>query len=307
MKVISVLLTSSVLVLACGGSDEQPPGFGISKEVACEEFSKAACDRLKLCNPFILGTVYDDELTCVSRKKLECNAMLNAGGTSLTPNGLSACAKETAGQKCADITAGVQLPACKTVAGTVATGSACNFDAQCAGGYCRRSNGVTCGKCTARTVVGASCVRSDECEVGSRCIGQTCRTLAPAGGTCGADKPCVGSLRCIGTTCLDPIPIGGSCSKIGEDCVEGAFCNSNSTKCEAIELVLKEKPCGTVIGAIKACKAGGNCPVSSGGVGSVCFVAAADGAACDDSTNRCLSPAVCVDSKCQLPNPDTCK
>jgi hypothetical protein len=305
MKVISVLLTVSVLVVACGGSDEQPPGFGLSKEVACDEFAKAACGRLKQCNPFVLGTVYDDELTCISRQKLSCAASLNATGTSLTPNGLSTCAKETAGQECAAIAAGTPLAACKTAPGTVAVSGACNFDAQCASTYCRRATGATCGKCTARTPVSAQCARSEECDAGAACVGAKCVTLAPANESCGAEKPCTGSLRCnAGGKCVEPIALGGVCGKIGEDCVPGAFCNATSGKCEAVELVLKEKPCGAVVGLTKACRGGGFCPAPTG---ASCIGVAADGAKCDDMGAHCAAPAVCVDGKCELPNPDTCK
>jgi hypothetical protein len=56
------------------------------------------------------------------------------------------------------------------------------------------------------------------------------------------------------------------------------------------------------------CKAGGNCKMTAGTLMGTCEAAAADGATCDATKGPfCLSPAVCENGTCKIPDPASCR
>jgi hypothetical protein len=303
MKVLSLALTSLLVVASACSSTPAPPS--VSREDACDSYTKTVCDKLNECAPIDLATIYGDLNTCVARTKLLCLAQLAVPNTSTNVDRLVACASEGKSQSCAEVARDKVKPTCRTAPGTLADGEGCNFDEQCVSTYCKTISGTGCGKCTKRQDVGAICVNDGECAAGAVCAQGKCVLPADQLESCGSEKPCAGQLNCIAQKCAEPLPLEADCSMTGSLCVGGAYCEGSSNRCKLIAVEQGGQLCGAPQGKIVYCKASGFCSYKPG---ATCLPASADGAGCDDlSGPRCLPPARCAAGTCKLPQDAKCR
>jgi hypothetical protein len=124
---IGVILLSSfaVLALACSSKNSSSPGG------ACANYVAALRDSAKECGRFNIAPAREGEY--IARLQQSCENALNAPGSGIAPGTLDQCATEIRAQ-CGDDDACEDL--LDDARGTLADGSACDADYQCASGQC---------------------------------------------------------------------------------------------------------------------------------------------------------------------------
>jgi hypothetical protein len=300
-----VSLCALALTSACSSSSSGGNGGGSGD---CNVVASTACSKLEQCSPLAIKLSYGDKQTCVTRIAMSCAAGTTAPGASVTPAQFGACARAFSQVACKDLMSGNFAPAACTIKGSLANGKACGSADQCKSGYCGASSSM-CGTCGAIGAAGATCTSSDGCESGLACNSKgVCATPAAAGGSCTDMRDCAAGLACTSGTCAQPVAAGGTCT--GGDCdqLAGAFCNPQTKICETIQTADAGQPCGLINGGYVSCNAAGHCSIPQGQSQGTCQAHAADGASCDDTNGpSCLSPALCLNGKCTLPDPSSCK
>jgi len=133
MKPIHVLLVT--LVAACSS--------GPDAETACANIAQARCERLMACSATDLQRRWGDVTTCETRLSLACRDGLAATDTGATPDTVTACADAIPDESCPDFLGKDVTDACLPQAGTLATGAACTFDAQCQSSFCAVATDAT--------------------------------------------------------------------------------------------------------------------------------------------------------------------
>jgi hypothetical protein len=253
---------------------------------ACAGFSAALCAKLQACSPFAVGVLYGDVEMCKQRLALDCVPKLTAPGTSATVASLNGCAQALPAVSCATFAVGDFGLACAAKPGSLADGAACGDDAQCASTFCARAATAICGVCARTTRAGDACVRG-ACSAGTVCpMGQT--------------------------TCIAPVAgkAGDACTTLEQcDVGNGVGCNTTNRRCIGLSLSSPGGTCGadSILATTYAvCPAGGAC---SAIVNGTCSSAAADGATCSTAATGpgCRAPARCVNSRCTLPDPPSCR
>ncbi len=310
----AVTALATVGAAACSSSVSSP-GVATSAEQACGDAATALCNRAQTCASFLVQTAFGDAATCITREKATCHSQINAAGTGATSAKLEACAQALAAESCDDLLTN-NLPVACQIAGTLAAGSACGDDAQCATAHCKKTSG-TCGVCSAFAKAGEPCpaAATSDCAPGLVCqntgTGQdTCVPPGAAGAPCSSTQVCESSLACLMNgatgTCAAPLGAGAACDPQSQNCDfrQGLFCSATSV-CAQIQVAASGGACGVSGASFAICGSNGKCSNATGGT---CQAAAADGAACDAANGpNCLSPAVCVNGSCQLPDPAGCR
>lgn len=285
-----------------------PDASGPSADAACTAVATAACMRLAACSMTNLTLRYGDLATCVAAQRSSCTTALGAAGTGNTPARVSGCADAYAGWSCNDYLAGLNVPAaCAQARGTLATGAACAFNAQCSTGFCALARNTACGTCQAEPMVGSDC-STFLCGQGLYCASNnTCATPVATGGTCDASHPCV-----AGTTCVTPAgATAGLCQTQGTmgmpcdinrrtapACSEAAgfVCNTASRTCVPLTIASAGMPCAVLgMGNFGVCAAAGACVRPMGSTMGTCLAAVPAGMPCDTANGPdCVAPARCV-------------
>jgi hypothetical protein len=247
---------------------------------------------------------FGDAATCAARAKLSCSMVLNAAGSSLTPQVLDDCAKALSGVSCEDLLNRKPPAACRPKPGSLANGVACGIDNQCQGGYCK-TNGE-CGVCSARAAAGGSCEANQDCDYGLDCANKVCVTAGGPGAICDTTHPCRADLSCAGGACATPLGPGAKCINLKHDCEpeKGYYCHPTNLVCTAVKQAKLGEACGALANNDYAlCVSGSKCS----GVGGTCMAPLADGATCALTGPGCQAPASCVDGLCKISDPSTCK
>ncbi len=297
-----------VLTSACGSSSNGGGGSGNGATGDCNSVATAACNKLEQCSAFAIKAAYGDAATCVKRLEMGCTASTTAPGAKVTAAQFGACADAYSKVDCTKLTGGMFLPDACTVPGSLANGKACGSADQCQSGYCSSSTGI-CGTCGDRAAAGKACTSSDGCQSGLVCNSKSvCAQPVAAGGQCSDVRDCDAGLVCASGTCSQPVAVGKACT--GSDCdqLAGAFCNPQTKVCASISVADAGQPCGIVNNTFVGCGAAGHCTIPQGQTKGTCQAAAADGASCDPQNGpTCMAPAICVNGKCTLPDPSSCK
>src|SRR5215470_1664568 len=120
-----------LFVVACGSTHTTSPDAegvdALSADQACDAVSMARCSRLQACSPALLQRRWPDLATCEAREKLACTDALAAASTAASPTTVEACAVTLTASTCDDFLAGDIPPACLPMAGSLATGTTCEF------------------------------------------------------------------------------------------------------------------------------------------------------------------------------------
>jgi hypothetical protein len=301
----SILASLTLLNAACSSSSAG--GGGPSADQACDDSAHAVCTKMQSCGPANLEVVYGDEPTCEERVKSSCLNGLAAASTGATSGQTEGCAQAYASYACPDYLNRTNIPsACRQVTGSVPTGGACEFAAQCQTGFCAIVPGSACGTCASTPKEGDSCAQLTSCGQTLTCTTDTlvCTTFAAQGQACGAGEPCGAGLSCVapggaGTarTCQPAgAQVGAACdgsAKTGPSCdyAIGLYCDGRTKQC-AQTTYATGGPCGYDVdaGALVQCTAG-SCQSGQ------CVARAADDGACSVPDGGASTPSAgCVPS-----------
>jgi hypothetical protein len=267
---------------------------------ACMDWAIHYCNRLAFCAPVSVQIGYGDVGRCIERTKPVCSAALRARNTGASSTSVAACAQAYDSASCDDVVVAKPPEACN-VSGSLAPGSACGDDSQCAGpsGYCRIAADRNCGICAKRGPVGAACDSARDCQYGLVCF-FTCMAPVALGAPCdGMTRQCPETLVCFNYKCSSRGERGDSCDPRADSCDgdHSLYCQPQEKVCVPYAIVEIGAPCGT--GTI--CKSG-SC------LSATCIANAADGASCDGRAGlACEAPARCVEGRCQGPDPSACR
>ena len=286
---------------------------GVDPAQACADLASATCKKLQACAPLFVATSFGDVASCSARAATSCRAALAAKGTSASPAHHEACGRAIDGESCNDVFAGNTPSACAIAPGALADGAACGEDAQCASAFCGgKAAGKYCGTCASAPAAGAPC-NGGRCGPSLACgANGTCVKPGGDGASCDANTPCESTLSCGGGKCATPLASGATCdpkqtTTPGCQATAGLYCNALTTKCEAVTIASTNELCGVVHGKLAFCSALGHCRIPANTVQGVCIAAAADGAACNDTSGpSCMAGAHCVNAVCTPDDPAAC-
>ncbi len=307
-------------LIACSSVEPETSQGGVTKQQACDEFSKAFCDVYQKCLPIFVTAGFGDVATCVARMAKTCPSMFDAPSTSANPNKISTCAGAVKVLSCETV-ATTTPAACVPDPGGLADGAPCADDAQCKSTWCPKHESELCGKCTAMPKAGQPCLTvtsatgstEKECGRGLNCTKDVCVAPVGSGGACSDATSCALGLTCFNSKCVTAGKPGAKCDPEGKtdptcDFLQGAVCNPATKVCQELAKSSAGQPCGLVGSEYKICIAGSKCVVPPGSMAGTCIAAAIDGGACDaDKGPDCLAPAKCVGGVCKLPDPTLCK
>lgn len=289
-----------VLTSACSGSNNSSGSGGGT----CNSLGTAICNKVEQCAPLDVQLVYGDVQTCVARVALGCNADMSVAPVSSTQ--MSACSSAVSQADCQVFLRGDSQPAACTFTGSLANGKACGTGQQCQSGYCNLASGF-CGTCAPRATTGSACTSTYGCQSGLVCnSSNVCAKVAAAGGNCAATSDCAAGLVCVSGKCAAAVALGQPCTPGACDQYAGQFCDGQV--CAKLPVAATGQPCGFVNGKDIQCSGGGTCKLGQGQQQGTCVAPAKDGASCDPTNGPdCLSPASCVNGKCTVPDPSSCK
>jgi hypothetical protein len=116
---------------------------------------------------------------------------------------------------------------------------------------------------------------------------------------------CKAPLSCINKQCSEQLGAGGDCATEARACAPDFVCAKATKKCTAPTFV---KPGETCDGDLIQCDLG-SCRVTAPATTGTCPGILPDGAACDsaDRTKICDAYALCMEGKCTVPDPKSCK
>lgn len=246
---------------SAGGANGGGGGGGatITKYQACVAYVNAQCNRRYLeCSGFPTS---DDPCP---EYLAWCPDFLFAQDSQLDVGGVLACADKWRNQPCELLNQGFD-PECGLPKGTRALGAPCFSGSQCASGRCGAGDDPLhpdCGACIPVGAAGDDCASGKvACPDGYECTGQGCQPQItfnlPDGSLCERYGQCYGDSLCF------PAPDGQKrCQprrKPGEDCSNGAYCESSATcgadeKCEAVVPAQLGELC-----YLRGCEAGSWC------------------------------------------------
>ena len=271
----------------------------------CNQQAAAICRKMNDCSPFRLQATYGDEVTCEGQQKQECLSLLQAEGTSRTPDQASTCATALRQQACDQFVAGAAIDGCEAQPGTLAAGKACIDDAQCETAFCKvtSASAGACGVCATGTAksgggntAGFPCDESTGCAPGFACVASgttldggatksTCVALGTAGASCATGAGCDESQ---GFACD---PASKTCAQITLDS-DGDDCDNDLFQCSG--------------GTCRASPEAG--PDASADEPRICISTAIIGSACDVVAGPdCMAPAVCINRTCTIKTSAACK
>ena len=287
------------------GATEEVPAAprAVTVDQACSEFSAAVCGRMRACTPFLLQAVYGDTKTCAARSSLQCKPMLAAAGSQALAPQIEFCAKAISSEGCDEALDNPQPSACD-IGGALAEGAPCAAGQQCQTAYCKTAAGSVCGTCVKRVGSRYACLGDSDCVAGLVCDRGACAAPGAPDAPCGGALPtCSRALTCISGICKKPSPVGARCASPTDcDGNQGLYCNILTRQCTQTRVTGAAQACGIVGNTLVGCSAGAAC------FRGRCTPPAADGASCDPLNGpACLAPAQCMNGKCVVPDPASCR
>jgi hypothetical protein len=302
---------ASLLVLSCSPASVGVADAGPTSDAACADSAYARCSRLQSCSPTALQQRDGDVNTCEAITKSNCLANLAAPSTGATIAAQEACAQAIPGWACGDYLLDQNAPPeCQQAVGSLPSGAACAFPAQCQTGFCAIPPGALCGTCAAVPRQGDSCAQLTSCGTGLACDGVSSLCLAPAqsmaacapGQSCATGDACAGANAATGAsgTCrLAVESLGAACSSSTNECdfLAGLTCNTQSAQCVAAQLVGPGQACNYVASANQTmfCGGGSRCLSATSGAQGTCSGASSPGGPCDLVAGpACIGASRCV-------------
>jgi hypothetical protein len=219
-------------------------GPPVAESDFCRQYTLAVCDTKKNCCPKGEdgGSTFD-EAQCISNTRNACDAATKgeqAKKTTYDPTAGGNCVARAAAGSCDVRTTSVSDDCPDVYVGTAQIGDLCDA-AKCAPGLlcpvypalgCQGCPGPPPSKCVAPSGVGESCAQlSTLCADGLVCNGGTCRERSLAGAACTQSDDCQTGLYCdtLKTKACQPkLGIGEHCSDLTW-CVSGECLNGVCT------------------------------------------------------------------------------
>lgn len=308
MRIASLVVSGLVVgltVLACGGTGDGNVFVAVTP-TTLQALSGTFCNKAAECTSDILiNVVYGSADTCRARLLQQLQLGSKGQGYGVSEAGAAACNTALGSASCQDVLNGVVPDACKFT-GTLADGTSCSDDAQCASGACFVDPAATCGKCGPRSPLGADCTNSS-CERGLKCGSNKKCTDGTAGATCAKDDDCRAFTSCRGGVCVAPLQEGAACTAGDEntpcDLTKALFCQAGTCKKVPLTSVGNGEKCGaTSLSPLTiALCTNGECTDDK------CVPRAADGTTCTAAADNCQAPAECRNGTCALLDPNVCK
>jgi hypothetical protein len=302
-----------------GGGTDTPASLGdasdggvvrdpAAEQKACQDSSKAYCEKIQTCEPTWIASLWGDLATCESRLTADCTAHFFSGpGTSLTPARWEACAAATASKSCAESLSFIPFAECQEKPGALPAGSPCLFGNQCATARCKLDRPNGCGTCVTISPANGACQTDDDCDVTAACspAGVCVPYGTTQGASCDANHPCDGMFVCKGGTC-QPLGTSGMACTANSDCVPYSDCGGNHA-CDTGG-VSSTSGCGwNPLGTQFLHCPKGFCHLGNDGRTGTCIPSASDGQRCDPANDLyCTPPARCVGGTCVVVDPATC-
>lgn len=221
---------------------------------------------------------------------------------------------------------------CGTCATPAAVGQPCDADSSHAcvtGATCTisGSSSSTTGTCVAETIAkeGEPCSSTDpkksiRCDKGLHCdyatgpgSTPTCKAAAKTGEKCETRSDCEAALVCASGKCAAPLAEGATCTGFGGECAKNLGCNPDTKKCAAQVIVKAGEACdgdyqicekGECQGLSTTVSGSGEPPTITPGK---CVDPIPDGGDCKEDGPPCDVFASCINGKCVLEDPSTCK
>ena len=208
-RVASVALLGCFF-LACSGSTSSSSGDPVPLDQIPAELAKSFCAAEQACNQFLYDFAFTNtDCVSVATKEFaqasynDIQAAVTAGTVKYDGNLARTCVNDIANGACAALDNNTPDSCKRALAGTAATGAACNVDEECAGdARCDTSAGTCPGKCAPLASAGVACSADGDCALGAVCSPVTQKCVAPAqvGEDCGGGVAgdCAAGLLCIG-------------------------------------------------------------------------------------------------------------
>jgi len=280
-----------VLVSACGDNVPAIPFEGYAqarrhaeceRQVRCGLFASLdACEAYTYLIPdhSLEAGIADDRVIYSEGAALRCTKAL----ASITCDGGTMEARDEP-QACAGV-----------YRGTLATGSTCAFDAECASNRCMLSgcDPATCcaGMCVAQSsgAVGSACALDRDCDATAYCaLDHTCHALGTAGASCFRDSQCGDGLGCVTTTnpgTCRPLAATGAACPDGKCALVGDHCDATKMTCVPDGLAGSSCSGDTDCSPTGYCNAGSCADLPEAGM--ACTFRCAGDAWCDVTVNMC--------------------
>lgn len=301
LRCITALGFGLFLNVGCGG---------VSADLACSDYAKAACAKLDQCHKNGTQLSYGNLGTCIDRQKVSCMNSLAAPSTGSNPGDMEACAMALPGESCQDYLRSNPVDACVPKNGSLQIGAACAFSPQCDSGFCAISRSGNCGTCQNKPAVGDPCT-DNGCGRNLVCTANlVCAAWGEVGAACDAkNNVCAPGTACViasgmttGTCQQRGTDVGTTCDlkrQTGPDCDPNSalFCNSVTLKCAALSYGTANQACGLSVSKTTdtVCSGGGACISPGAGSTPACVAAVPEGNSCDTAAGPpCLSPSRCV-------------
>lgn len=305
-------LALGITVIGCDpdtGTSTTGSGPAVTAAEACDALASALCSKIQSCSPFLVEAQYVDIAQCEERAAINCPATFDAEGSKSLPADTKSCANAIGGASCDDLFAGRLPAACEPTPGTLANGSPCGREVQCASTQCNK-DGDLCGVCADPVAEGGACPNGNECARGLTCAADKCVAQGVENDSCSDAAPCGFSLVCSAGKCVKGVAAGQPCVKdmFGDNCdrLAGLTCNMMNV-CQPIKTAGPGEPCGLQGMEFVVCKASGTCRFAPMSAQGTCVAPAADGAACDDIQGPgCMQNAECINDVCTLDDTSTC-
>lgn len=249
--------------VSSGGSGTSSGGGGGG--ATCNAYVDAIIAYAERC-----GSGFGPSPNARARFLLACERGLAAPGAGNIDAAVASCS-----QKLSTLACGSSEEGCVAATGTLADGTACAEDFQCASGACKVPREATCGTCGPKGALGDECTSNGVCPDGALCFPQEdgkskCvpRKAAKVGEACEPSTQqyveCDAGLYCdFGEKEPTCKPLGTA----GASCVGGGQC-SEGLRCIA-------EKCATGLAEGATCKSYAEC---------------ASGLGCDPSTKKCIKP-----------------
>ena len=272
----------------------------------CSSWAKTVCAWELRCLTELASEWVSSE-QCLARQTTECELLAADPAVPFNAPAVASCQYPS---DCSAPTPGFCLPPGKSSAG-----AACQWNDDCASGFCDIGPNSPCGTCVAVTGCDASCSDGESCarseDGGSSCIvppvvGQPCQPpdyVCADGGICDiSDYGQPGS-------CIATATAGQSCGLEGPpvcfDPQVELFCDE-TMHCRPFLPAMCGQACGAVgdAGDSYQCIGWASCEYAAT---SLCVQPAGDGTLCDEEQGlSCLPPARCIDNECLFPSPGLC-